>query len=526
MEKTFKNVCIASLVLFGIYCALTIGISWDGPIHLQEGYNKLKYLFSLGSINEDFPSSKYYPGLSFAITAFIVKFFPPKFEYEAYHLITFFFSLSIVYGISKIGRELFNSKVSKIIFLLCFFYPIFFGHMAMNGKDTMMALCNIWISYLVIRYFKNQSIAQKRKNYVFKLGFLLALGTGIRLVFISTLVPFLIFSLFEILYFKKIVVKKFCLKKLLIDLLKIFIIFYLILIIFWSHTHENILIMPIKIFIDSFDMSFGAPISLLNGEFYHTNTTPKSYIILNFFYKTPEFLLFLFLLSFYFFIKHNPFFNKKFENFNYKLSLIFVIIILSNILFISTPYPIYDGMRLFLYIIPFFILIPSLSVYFVLNNLHLKRFKILSVFLVLSIIVFATRFIAITPYQYTYLNFFAGKPSNHSLKFENDYWGVSLKELIKKSNFLNEKIKLAYCGVPRANVKYYLEKYKFSKVSLVHPSDDGDYNYIIMTNRAVWSDGLNDIKKAQSCFQKYSGKKFSSVERNGLLLSTIREKNK
>ena len=116
MEKTFKNVCIASLVLFGIYCALTIGISWDGPIHLQEGYNKLKYLFSLGSINEDFPSSKYYPGLSFAITAFIVKFFPPKFEYEAYHLITFFFSLSMVYLIQKF---------LKLYFFFVFFIPYF-----------------------------------------------------------------------------------------------------------------------------------------------------------------------------------------------------------------------------------------------------------------------------------------------------------------------------------------------------------------------------------------------------------------
>ena len=62
--------------------------------------------------------------------------------------------------------------------------------MAMNGKDTMMALCNIWISYLVIRYFKNQSIAVKKKKLRFQIGFFIRLGTGIRLVFISTLVPF------------------------------------------------------------------------------------------------------------------------------------------------------------------------------------------------------------------------------------------------------------------------------------------------------------------------------------------------
>ena len=44
-------------------------------------------------------------------------------------------------------------------------------------------------------------------------------------------------------------------------------------------------------------------------------------------------------------------------------------------------------------------------------------------------------FFSITPYQYTYLNLFNGQKEIRYKKFENDYWGTSIKELIDNSNF-------------------------------------------------------------------------------------------
>ena len=81
-----------------------------------------------------------------------------------------------------------------------------------------------------------------------------------------------------------------------------------------------------------------------------------------------------------------------------------------------------------------------------------------------------------TPYHYVYLNLFAGKYSENSIKFENDYWGVSLRELIKKSEFLNQDYnKLALCGVSSGTVKYYLKKFKYSKVRIVRTDEKFDY---------------------------------------------------
>ena len=108
--------------------------------------------------------------------------------------------------------------------------------------------------------------------------------------------------------------------------------------------------------------------------------------------------------------------------------------------------------------------------------------------------------------------------------FENDYWGVSVKELIKKSDFINKSTsKLALCGVEKENVKFYINKNKFSKVILV--STNENYDYVLMTNRVVWDhDALKNLDKAKTCFQKFQGDDLSSVKRNGLVLSTIRKK--
>ena len=42
------------------------------------------------------------------------------------------------------------------------------------------------------------------------------------------------------------------------------------------------------------------------------------------------------------------------------------------------------------------------------------------------------RFISLTPYQYSYVNFTYFKFKDTANKFEHDYWGTSFKELVEK----------------------------------------------------------------------------------------------
>ena len=87
-------------------------------------------------------------------------------------------------------------------------------------------------------------------------------------------------------------------------------------------------------------------------------------------------------------------------------------------------------------------------------------------------------------YHYTFLNFLSGEKESRYKKFENDYWSVSLKELIQNSNLPGKKINFFSCGVNPSVVKNYMkQKYK----NVVY-TDLKEASYIIMTNRTLFSE--------------------------------------
>ena len=108
----------------------------------------------------------------------------------------------------------------------------------------------------------------------------------------------------------------------------------------------------------------------------------------------------------------------------------------------------------------------------------------------------------ITPYHYTYLNFINKKDA--SKKFENDYLGTSLKELLNEKNLTNlgseQYIKLALV-VLATEVSSIIQQTNLM-FNIVRPEENPDY--VILTNRANNSDGhpkeknLMDLYKGSS----------------------------
>ena len=533
MTKQVNTLILCSLVLFLIYCSLKIGIHWDELNIIQFGNDRLKYLFSFGE-NEDYAkqwNSRFYPGAYSTIAIFFTKFFPTKYELEVLRIINIIFGFSAIIGITKITEELFNKNIGKITFVICFLNPHFFGHIIMNERDLIVAFCNIWSTYLIIKYIRKQNIEKKRNKIILLSGLTIGLGMGVRFVFFATLIPVLLFIIIDIFFLKKLVNKNFSVKKLLFDSIKIFLIAYLVMIAFWPHTHGNIFILPFQLIFESFSTSqIGAPLGLVNGDIYFTKQTPKYYILTNLFHKLPEFVIFSYLILFILLLKNKNYFSLKFNLFYYKISLIIFIIIFPNLVLFVIPYSIYDGLRQFLYIIPYICIIPGLIIYYLFNSLKEKINKFIFGIIALMFVYFAFNFISLTPYQYTYLNILNGKFNETYTKYENDYWGISLKELIhkipnKKEFSESKNIKIASCGVSEGSLKFYLSKLKNISFDLVYP--DVDYDYIIMTNRVIWShEGIQDLKKAEICYEKYKGEDVIAVNRKGLLLSTIRKKVK
>ena len=109
---------------------------------------------------------------------------------------------------------------------------------------------------------------------------------------------------------------------------------------------------------------------LLNGEYFVYKDIPKSYLLINFIYKSPEYFLISYIIFIILFISYRGFFLKSFSIFHYKLILIFIMVIYPFVLLYLTPFSIYDGFRHVLWMIPYTCIIPALSIYFLFENIN------------------------------------------------------------------------------------------------------------------------------------------------------------
>ena len=205
------------------------------------------------------------------------------------------------------------------------------------------------------------------------------------------------------------------------------------------------------------------------------------------------------------------------------LIYVLLIFLFPNIIMFINPFPVYDGIRLFIWFLPYALIIPGLTIYYLANNLNLYHNKILNYLISIFFIFYIFIFFSYTPYQYTYLNIFAGAPSKKNQKFVNDYWGVTLQELVKKikidSNLeVKKDIKVFLCGVPRKIIsKAILD----NNISNLFIRDEKDADYIILTNRIITDDSYES--KLKKCID-YVDQEIITVKRSGHTLAIFGKK--
>ena len=519
-KYTLKIITVSLGVFFCFYCIFYNGLSYDQIFHIENGERRLKYLFTLGKYDYyDILHLRYYPGLYDTISALLASAFPRNFYYEGYYIINFLTGLLGIFGLKKVIKSFFGTTVSKIFFIISMFSPIYFGHLAINPKDTIIATANFWILYYVIKYLKSENVTL-RKDISIKMGLFVGLGAGVRILFLGTLIPIIFFLFVEIFFIKKIS-KKINFQSFLFHIFLIIFIAYTLLILCWPNTHNNIIWDPFIIFFQSLnDSSQGVQLSYFIGKFYHTSNTPWNYIPLNLFYKIPVFYLIVFLLG----IIHLREINRcvfKNSNFFYYSNISLFFLCMPVVIAIFLNLKIHDGLRYFVYLIPLFNIIPSIFLYYLYKEFNSLKNKIISIFLLPFLIVFIVKFVLISPYHYSYLNLF----NDIFLKknfFENDYWGTSSKELIKRFSEKvdnNKSLNIATCGINHINVKYYLKKNGIKNYNFVGLDDK--FDYAILINRAIFN---NKATQKQTCYSKFLDKKvFISVKKSFIDLSKIVE---
>lgn len=497
-------------IAYSIYCAVIVGMSWDEGYYHKIGKINLNYLLSLGAVEENFDQKFRFSTLYWSLASLISQIAPKEYNLEFHHIINTFFGLMIFVGVYQITKKLFNKSIAKISASFLFFIPFFFGHLAINNKDIIITFAHIWIIYYLMKYsvknfnFKNKVIT------ILKISTLSALGTGIQLLFLGSLAPILLIFLVYLITYRK---RK--ISEIFTDFAIYLIFFYIILILFWVDAHSNIFTLPLSFFLNTFSIDVGWPFNLTNNEYTLSKDVPKYYLLINYFYKLPEFIIFLYIIALPIIVLKFKKLNKELNNLFLKMLLLIVLLIFPHLILIFIVYPIYDGLRLFLWATPYLIIIPSITFYLIIKEKNL--FFITTKYILFFLISFhMLNFVKFTPYQYSYLNYFSGDKTNGHQRFENDYWSLSLKELILSSNLKEKKINFSVCGVNSFVAKTYMKE-KYKNVEYV---DINNANYVIMTNRTLYS------KKNQSisnCYNEFNFESVAEVKRNGLVLSAIKK---
>ena len=512
-KKKIELIILGPLILYSLYCSLIIGPSWDEFYHYKNGDNIFNYIFSFGTREYHSANFKFHFGLYDFLASFFSKNFTKSYLVESHHIFNLIFSIFAVFGVYQITKRLFSRSIGKIAFIVCFFNPVYFGHFSNNPKDTIIAFCYIWIFNISLKYIYNN----KNKKYLVYLILLFSLGLGIRLTFLFSLFPIFIIILFELYLKNKIFISQ--LYKFIKDLFLIIIFSFIITFIFWPDSHSDLLRLPFSLvknyFLLFFDANFGLPLGILNGDFYETTNTPSRYIFVMLFYKLPIYILFsIIFLPIFLYARNEQ--KKVFKAIFY----IFLQILFPILIILIFKPGINDGLRYFLYILPFFAILSSISIYYI----FLSRFIILKFFFIFLFLYNIFIFFKLTPYQYTFINSLNGKFSNNLNKFENDYWGASVKELLlkaKNNSFFKEN-KIYYistCGVNNQIVKYYLNKEFDFEYKFVNSNEM--YDYMIFVNRVDTTLEKVDLNSAKTCYDNFFRSDIIKVERNGLPIAFI-----
>ena len=104
MSKKKKYIPLTLIIIFSIYCGLTIGQSVDETYHLAHGKITLDYLFSLGKIDKNIVYREYYSAIYWSLLYFVTEIFPSKYQIEVGHLTNLIFSLGAIFGIGKVSQ--------------------------------------------------------------------------------------------------------------------------------------------------------------------------------------------------------------------------------------------------------------------------------------------------------------------------------------------------------------------------------------------------------------------------------------
>ena len=422
----------------------TAGTTYDAD-GLRFGSNiiieKIKRIssFNFDFSNLPFSDVEYY-GMLVILPAYIFSQFfkrfvsnPNDLGFESidgviYYLMNFYLIVYVVvclYFISKKIRDI-DLRTSLIFIIILIMTPSFSGHSLFNMKDIPYALQFFLFSVYFSEYIQNH-LNNNSKNMNFKLGILMGLLLAVRLngIFFA----FLIILIGAIML---IINKNFNFNKFFTDMTVVTLIGFGLLYLLTPSSWVSPIDWIQNAIYQQFFLEWSGS-TLTNGEFIIATEMKWYYLFIWFFVKLPIFFHLSVLL--YLYVK-----LKKIKlNILSDISVIFIVSVF--LIFAIFKPSVYDGIRQFLFLIPFFVLFATDTFIKYFNHKNINLY----VFLIPTILYFSFTQFGLGAYKYVYFNEFVDI-EKVSIECNNvdgcgnwatDYWGFSGREV---ATYLNNNL--------------------------------------------------------------------------------------
>lgn len=510
-EKSMSGWDRAFYLFFCAFAVVTLltfrdyGYSWDEAWQNRWYGQAVLRFFStfgkdLGSVKEY--NFHLYGGTFDVLAEWIVNLSPfePR---NARHLANLLAGLLCLWGTWKTARHIGGAAAGFWSALFLAVTAPFYGHLFINAKDIPFAAGYIWSLYLLLRIAPQLPKPPMKDRLL--LGLTLGLTLGVRIGGVLIVCYYLCLGLRD-LYgtyrqrrrIAEIYSRTWSFIKASLPILGTG---YLLMLVFWPAAILSPLRQPIEAFKASNHFIWGQTI-LWNGQQVSSTNLPWSYLPVLLAVELPEVLVILVLVavpwSLYQMVRSS---KSGREGLSLGLGLLLLAALFPPLWAIVSRAVLYDNMRHFIFVLPPLFCLSGMAFASFLATPRLCRAKWLPVTLLVLALGYATgQMASLHPYEYTYLNAFAGGMPEGGKRFETDYWVTSYREAaaivetharevakISGIPFAQAQFTVALVASPHSVEEILPKQFKLYEFDYVQRAD-----YLVATTRwgsdAKWSE--------------------------------------
>ena len=396
-------------------------------------------------------------------------------QYILRHLFLLIYFVFINYFIFIKLTKLTTPLYSVLLYLFLCLTPSISGHALFNNTDIPYAFQFLLVSVFYIDYLDNKKKVFNKIPREYLIGLLFGFCLVIR---INAIVFFGALSIFHLLYLgrDKILNYDFYVNQIKIYTTAVFVLYLL---------SPSMWLRPVKwvqfAILDQFRHPNDVQ-TVVNGVKVTASDTGPFYLLIWLYSKLPIF----FIISFFIYLFY--FFYRRSTNIFSSFSLFFLAYV--QIIFMLLKPPAYDGIRHYLFLIPFIIALSCdiLNIYF--DRFNLKNTLI---YIFIFSYLFYTQY-GLGPYRYAYFNEFVNEEEisyiceealNGCGDWATDYWGFSGKEMYKLSKKYDDEV-IYYCS-PGEIYTTYIENKEKSPWRLTNGQPDFDDEMVWNQDELIFS---------------------------------------